>query len=723
MITTRILLSPLLLFSILLPVTGQQPNPRPSPEPPPAQKQNPPSVDEQDDVVRITTNLVQIDAVVTRDGKPVTDLKAEDFEIFEDGQPQAITNFSYVSNVPDTGVAPAKTAPKDKTAPPVPPAIVRPQEVRRTIALVVDELGMSFESINAVRKQLRAFIADLPPNDLVAVIRTGGEMGALQQFTTDRRVLENAINLVRWNRCSRVGADIFPRIGSMGLSTQLCSINSGRDTLNSLNFILRGMSYLPGRKSMVILSDSLPIQDQQLSQFEQSLGSSAGASDTTSQGDSTTTSPDSGVSYRAELQRVAELAIRASVVIYGVDTRGVQYTGITAADQVPTSSRPNPSQLNSIMSSRSNLLEAGREGAALMAKQTGGFMTRNSNDFGLKRVLDDQQGYYLIGFRPSEANFDGKFHKIKVQVRPNGLTVRTRAGFHGFTEEETRPPKLTAQDRLNSALLSPFGASEIPLRLTSFFVNEAAKGPLLRSFLHLNPNDLTFTEAGGRHVATFDLKGLLFGGEGRVRGQQIQTVGVRLSDASYEKAQRRGLIHSFDMPTKQTGSFQFRVAVRDVSSSRIGAAGNLVEIPNLQNGHLALSGIVVQNASNLTNGNAEATEPDAPLANSAWRQFKQGSTLVFAYAIYNATLGSDQSPRLMAQTRVFRDGNAIFTGNPEPVEVKSQTDLQRITATYALQLGAEMLPGQYIVQIIITDQAVKGKPRTATQSVDLEVVK
>jgi len=235
---------------------------------------------------------------------------------------------------------------------------------------------------------------------------------------------------------------------------------------------------------------------------------------------SNSTLSDSGVSYRAELQRVAELAIRASVVIYSVDTRGVQYTGITAADDVPTSSRPNPSQLASIMSSRQKMLDEGREGSELIAKQTGGFMMRNSNAFGLKRVLEDQQGYYLIGFRPSEANFDRKFHKIKVRVRPGGLAVRTRAGFYGYTEEEARPPKLSDQDRLHSALLSPFGAGEIPLRLTSFFINEAAAGPLVRSLLYLNPRDLTFTEAGGRHVATFDLKGVLFGGEGRVRGQK-----------------------------------------------------------------------------------------------------------------------------------------------------------------------------------------------------------
>src|SRR5258707_2574674 len=87
----KALLSLLVLSSLLLPIRGQRPQPSPAPQ------RTPPPADEQD-IVRITTNLVQVDAVVTKDGKPVADLKPEDFEIAEDGHPQTITNFSYVSN-------------------------------------------------------------------------------------------------------------------------------------------------------------------------------------------------------------------------------------------------------------------------------------------------------------------------------------------------------------------------------------------------------------------------------------------------------------------------------------------------------------------------------------------------------------------------------------------------------------------------------------------------
>src|SRR5438093_55185 len=84
----------------------------------------------QETVVRIVVNLVQVDAVVTdaRD-RPVTGLQAEDFEIYQDGRKQKITNFSYVM----TGQAPAAAPAPAKGAPPAPPPRLRREEVRRTI--------------------------------------------------------------------------------------------------------------------------------------------------------------------------------------------------------------------------------------------------------------------------------------------------------------------------------------------------------------------------------------------------------------------------------------------------------------------------------------------------------------------------------------------------------------------------------------------------------------
>src|SRR5580704_3414253 len=92
-------------------------------------------------VIHIDVNLVQVDAVVTDSrGRRVTDLPSSAFEILQDGKPQAITNFAYVSTKPEaTGTAPVHLAAKAKPVKgetPPPPPVLRPTDVRRTLALV-----------------------------------------------------------------------------------------------------------------------------------------------------------------------------------------------------------------------------------------------------------------------------------------------------------------------------------------------------------------------------------------------------------------------------------------------------------------------------------------------------------------------------------------------------------------------------------------------------------
>src|SRR5215471_5282715 len=163
----RVVLIICLVLSNLVAASAQQT------APPPPSPQKTPEIDAQD-VVRVTTNLVQIDAVVTKDGKIVTDLEPEDFEILEDGKLQTITNFSYVSNVPAAAgpIAAASPQSRDKTAPPIPPAKINLNDQHRVVALVVDDLAISSETMARVRKQVQKFVDEASPDDLIAIIRT-----------------------------------------------------------------------------------------------------------------------------------------------------------------------------------------------------------------------------------------------------------------------------------------------------------------------------------------------------------------------------------------------------------------------------------------------------------------------------------------------------------------------------------------------------------------------
>lgn len=728
----RSVLAAFITASILCAATAQQPQSTPPPMPANPQKPGPPVVDAQD-VVRITTNLVQVDVSVTKDGKPVTDLQPKDFEIFEDGKPQTITNFSYVSNIRGGAPTPAVVKSKDKFSAPIPPAKVNLNDQRRTIALVVDDLGMSFESMSRLRPQIKKFLDTLLPNDLIAIIRTGGDVGSLQQFTNDRRVLESALDRLHWNPCSRAGLNVFQPAGPKAdddfnipeaSNTGVCSEVMVFSSFKALRYILQGMSHLPGRKSMMFFSDYLPVQDQEPSAYEQTkrmAGDTAGTPITSVNTDAKIFDDN----YYAQLERIAEMAIRSSVVIYSVDTRGLQYTGTTAVDRTTVTSRvlrsnPGAAAAEQRMRDRSRQIWIGQQGSDLIARQSGGFLVRNTNDFGFNRVMDDQQGYYLIGFRPTEQTFNRDFHRLKAKVKRGGVSVRTRDGFFGFTETETRPPKPGAESEITTALISPFGSHDLAVQLTSFFIEEADKAPALRSFLFLDAHNLAFTDLpDGSHVTNLSISTILFGDNGKIIGQEDQTGTLRFDRAGYERAMRDGIAYSFDTPVKLPGAFQFRVAVRDAGSGRIGTAGQFIQVPDLKSGRLALSGIVVRDGDRAASLNVNSQD-DEVITGPAVRRFHQGSTAAYGYLIYNAN-AAGRAAKLTSQTRIFRDGRMIVSNNPTVINMQDQTDPQRIKAFHHLELGKEMAPGNYVLQIIVTDLSDK-KPRVASRWIDFEVV-
>ena len=716
------LISFLLLSSCL--VSAQTPIPKPTPASSTLQQSTPTEADR--DIIKITTNLVQIDAVVTKSGKQITDLTADDFEILEDGKPQRITNFSYISNVVATTAAPPVIS-RDKSKLPTPPPSIRldANDTRRTIAFVVDDLGMSVQSIEQSRKALRKFVnQQLSENDLAAIVRTSGEIGALEQFTNDRRILMSAIDHIKWQPCSRMGADVFD------YNPRPCSDNMF-DSLGALRYIVSGMASIPGRKAMVVLSDNLPLDRQENAFGPESaiplLPSTDARRPDTSGSDSLGKGAISDVrhSYEVQIHNVAELAIRASVVIYTVDARGLAITFPTAADPltslnraIPRSARDITNAVSQTMRTRSEQIFTDRLGAAVMAQETGGFMISNSNDYELKRLYEDQQGYYLIGFRPLDETFDRKFHHISVNVKRPDLTVRSRKGFYGVSTDETRAG-LRSANTLDEALRTPFGANQIIVSLSSLFADIRDTGPVLRISIHVDSGNLSFREtAEGFHDAGFDVKSVAFGDNGRVIYLRSQTATLHLNPEQYTRTLSEGVAYGFDVPLKYAGAAQFRVAVRDRISGQLGTAGQVVIVPDLKKRVLALSGILV------TREDSRGLSPklnDSP-SDFADRRFRQGDKLMLAYAVYKARVSNGQ-PQLTTQTRIFRDGKLIFTGQVLPVSIAGQTDWQRITSGSRLQLGIDFPPGDYILQVIVTDKLAKEKQSIVSQWIDFEVIK
>ena len=685
------------------------------------------------DVVRITTNLVQVDAVITdKNGKPITDLKPEELQLFEDNHARKITHFTYIAA--DTTAAPPSSKPivPDNRTPGVPPNRLRPEDVRRTIALVVDDLGLSFQSTHYVRRALKQFVdQQMQPGDLVAIIRTSGGIGALQQFTSDRRQLYAAIDHIKWYAGGRMEVGAFgpPTPGKLGgevdeKTTELEEFRSDLfsvGTLGAVSYVVRGLSDLPGRKSILLISDGFKINETL---------SRTGRNDRTIQ----------------RLQQLIDQTSRASVVIHTINATGLQtLSSLRAEDSMAdagnSSGARTPDQVEQALRDRGNEALDLQSGLDYLADETGGMAIHNSNDLagGIKKIIDEK-GYYLIGYRPDQTTFDPKtgrhtFHQLSLKVlRPGKFNVRMRNGFYGAVDDNrsTAAAAGGAREQIVQALISPFGSAGVPISLTSLFANDAKVGSFMRSLLHVDGSALTFThEPDDWHQAQFDVVAVTLGEDGNVVDEVSRVDRLRLRGEAYQRVLKVGFVYMLSLPIKKPGAYQLRVVLRDQASERVGSASQYVEVPDMKKRRLEISGILLSATPPATtpreSQSAIANQTDIsnldPANSAAVRQFRQGETMRYSYVIYNPRLDpATQQPQLQTQVRVFRDGQPVFTGRVQRFTLNNPPDISRLSAASAIQLRGDMPPGEYILQVIVTDLLAGDKYATASRWVDFKIV-
>jgi hypothetical protein len=111
---------------------------------------------------------------------------------------------------------------------------------------------------------------------------------------------------------------------------------------------------------------------------------------------------------------------------------------------------------------------------------------------------------------------------------------------------------------------------------------------------------------------------------------------------------------------------------------------------------------------------------DDPNNSAAVRIFKQGAGIVYGYEILNAQTDREKKPQLLVQTRLFRDGQEVYTGAPSPMNTEGQRNPQRLISLGSMKLG-QSPPGDYVLQVIVTDKLAKEKNRIAAQSMDFEI--
>ncbi len=707
---------------LLLSPAGRGQNPEATP--------NEPRRQDQPEVLRVYTELVQTDVMVfDKQGRFVDGLKGSDFELRIDGKPKQVDFFEKItagSIDEESQIAAARGAANRregiKTAGPA------PLDRGRPIFFYVDDYHLDLSALTTTRKLITRFIDnEMGQNDEAAIASATGQIGFLQQLTDNKTVLRAALERLTLRpyavrdfdrppmteyqallitNYDRDITDYFVRetirlnpgtprdvaesiVNSRASSVASQAANVTVNTLTGLEGLIRGVKNLPGRKIVFFISGGFFLDDRK--------------SDT-----------------RSRLQRITSAAARSGVVIYSMDARGL----VASLGDISSPEAFDPS--GRLASASGGELVASQDSLNALAADTGGKAVFNTNslEVNLGRVLKETSTYYLLAWKPdNEKPQASKFRRIEVKVvgKPN-LTVQVRRGF--FDREPEAPvakasrndkpeptatpselPK-TSEAKLRKVILAPYPDREIPVSLNLSYINTPDRGPLLSTALQVSNEFLSFEALNGKQTAVVTVGGTVFDEKGNPGASFNNHITINAATA---EAAKDGRDVAYAYPVYVTpGLYQVRVGVRDEKSGLTGTAHGWIEIPNLSSGQLALSSVLlgVRPASPLTNASTTSTDL-LPVEMSVAHNFSPSGYLRFLVTVYNAALApADSKPDVALQVQLVRDGQPVVTSALKKLSVQEVPDVKRIP--YAAEISLDRLPaGRYVLQVTAVDRVLK----------------
>lgn len=625
--------------------------------------------------IRVNVDLAQVEAVVTDSkGRHVPGLHAEDFQLFIDGKERPITYFSYIDSGPTSSTE-----------------AVRREDVHRTIVLMIDEVHTSPENLSQLVPIFNKFVEQqVRPGDLVSVMATRNNMGIYEQFTSDpkrmRAALDRIVRLAGMNydqiNPPRPGED---RAGLVNAANAYFMETYHALSMEALGRAIEGLRDMPGRKAIVLFSDGIEFPTAQLSS---AIGEHA--------------DPDYVFRMRDRTAKTVDQANRAGVVLYTFDTKFVFSAGL------------DPNRRASMQKVH-----------YVLAQETGGIFVHDTNMLSeaLGKAMEDMTGYYLLGFKPDAAEFNRKRspddnHRIRVKLRPSGLTVRTRTGTNLAGGDRTAPPPRDRAETMRRALFSPFAGGGIQVRMTPVY--SAAKPhpktgkrePMLRALLSIDTRDLQFNAEGGKRTAVIDVASAAMDADGKAVKSSDQRFTLDFPAAQAARPADRWITYQIDIPVPKPGAYEIRAAVHDDGAGTIGSAASFVEVPDFNKGQLVLSSLV------LSESEAKGAQRDATTAS---RSFTIGRKIYYGFQVYGAKAVKPAGTNVDMELHLFRDGSRVFASRPIPLAPDPDSDELTVVGSFLVPEG--FAEGDYTVQLVAHDRLAGSKRNVASQQVEVTLTK
>ena len=398
---------------------AQQQAPAPQTEPPPV-------------TFRVEVDYVEVDALVAdAQGNLVSDLRAEDFDVLEDGKPQKVTTFSLVNIPIERAVRPLFA-----TRPIETDVQTNDHVEGRIYLMVLDDVHIDFTRTPRVKAAARRFIEEnFGTNDLAAVVFTGRGEDA-QDFTNDQRLLVRAIEKFQGRKLQGAtinklqNARTNPETGALGPGADQDDQERAFRARNAMTTIRKLSEFMAGvrgrRKAMLLVSEGV---DYDIYEAVGLQGSTA-------------------TSVLLDTHDAIAAATRGNVSIYAIDPRGL----MTGAEDLITQSSTFPGAgLRTIQEE----MRLSQDSLRVLAANTGGFAAVNQNDLdgAFDRIVRENSSYYVLGFYSDNSRRSGRYRKLEVRVKRPGLRViRSRNGYYEARGRRPNTAGAVAQCHAGGAL-------------------------------------------------------------------------------------------------------------------------------------------------------------------------------------------------------------------------------------------------------------------------------
>lgn len=531
--------TPLFLFIAILSVVSlnsQQPTQPPAQQPAPQP------------VFRTTTRLIQVNVVaLDKKGKPVTDLKKEDFTLFDKGKQQTISLFAMENK--------SERRPLPKLGPGMFSNYTGGTTSPNLTVILIDSLNTQWGDQSVARLKIIKFLEQIKPEDRVSLMVLGRQLKVLHSFTDDRQSLLNSLK--KWGGRQEVGGvespessemdDIFG--GESGAGLMAADFKQSRRIIDSLASMEAVGNYLagsPGRKNLIWVSGGFPLQVGFPQIRSAPVMTSASSRGVPSLGPSVPRMgpgpPRDQRTFTDEVDKAMKVLNNANVAVYPVDARGLTID-TNAHEEIGTMQE--------------------------FASRTGGkaFFNRNDLDTAIRQVMEETEVTYTLAFYPTGDKADGQLHDLKVKVSRPGVSIRSRKGYVASRPEDNEKSR---EQQLTYAVHSPIEATGIVI-----IARVVMKEGKVQMLLIVDPNGVNMEQekdkdGKDRWKGRVDILIMQRDKAGNDLGATKDTLDMYLLKETYGKIMSGGLRYTKEIVPAPGAEF-LRIIVRDATSTLAGS--------------------------------------------------------------------------------------------------------------------------------------------------------